>query len=972
MSNPLVSVIMAAHDAQRFIRQAMDSALKQTYRNLELIVIDDASTDGTAEIIASYDDPRVISLRNETNLHISATTNRGIAAARGEYIAILDSDDAWYPDKLQKQVDWLQAHPDAGACFTWVNVVDETGRQYTAREEGLVTVFRQQNRPRTQWLHDLLLHGNMLCHPSVVYRRPVLQLCGLYDESLTQLLDYEIYLRLLQCAEIHVLCEPLMDYRRLQGDDAVNYSRTSAAHHRAMNETPIIAADSITRMTDTLFAQVFADELAVTPFDPALAAFEKGQVLCRRFTDETVRRIGLSMLRDCLRRPAYAALLSEKAGFGRAQLAQWSSFEDSDSQIARMTAEQQSLRGLVSLNAAYAGSKLHRPLNRAKLAVRKGISALKGKLRKHERFYMLLGAAKRTVTVGPRQAMRQLQESRRIRTAKIAAWPTEEERAAQRETRFGRDITFSVLAPLYNTPENYLRDMLDSVLNQTYGGFELCLADGSDAAHGRVGDICREYAARDPRVKYRELPQNLGIAGNTNACIEMAGGDYLCLLDHDDLLHPAALYRVMEAVCGQGADLIYTDEAHFRETPDDAYLPNYKPDFSPDTLRSYNYICHLTVFSRALLEAAGGGFRTEYDGSQDYDLILRLAEKARKIAHVPQILYLWRTHGGSTASDISAKAYTLDASRRALADHLQRVGLRGEVADGRIPSTYDIRYALTDRELISILIPSKDHMDDLRRCIDSIRSKTTYPNWEIVLIENNSEKAETFRFYEDLKRDSRIRVITYQGPFNFSAVVNYGAQAARGQYLLLLNNDTEVITPDWLERMLMFAQRKDVGAVGCMLYYPDDTVQHAGVILGIGGVAGHAHKYFRRGEPGFMYRMAVAQNLSAVTAACMMVPRSAWDKVNGLDENLAIAFNDVDLCLRIRQAGYLIVFTPFAELYHHESRSRGKEDSLAKQQRFAGEIAYFQRRWGQALDKGDPYYSPHLTLNKEDFSLRAE
>ena len=970
MSKPLVSVIMAARNAERTIARSIQSALAQTWRDIELIVIDDASTDRTSEVAASFDDPRVTLLRNETNLHISATTNRGIAAARGEYVAILDSDDVWLPDKIEKQMAWMEAHPETGACFTWANVVDENGRLWTAEQEGLVTVFRQNNRSREQWLHDLLLKGNCLCHPTVLYRRPALEACGGYDPSLAQLLDYEVYLRLLQYTDIHILCEPLIDYCRVHRYNGSNSAVEGEAHYRAMHEMALVVCDTIRRMPGTLFAQVFGGELAVKPFDPALLDFEKGNLLYACFDDETIRRAGLGMIRDCLRSPEMAALLREKAALTPRAYFRYLQFEDTDSRIRRMDARQSSLRGVLAINRAYAASKLRGPLGRARLAAKKGVIALKGRLRRYERLYMFLGAAKRAVTVGPKEAARHVREAKRIRDAKIAAWPEEAELAAQRETRFGRDIVFSVLVPLYNTPEKYLREMIESVLAQTYGGLELCLADGSDGEHGYVGDICAGYAAADDRVRYRKLKKNLGFAGNTNACIDMSGGDYLCLLDHDDLLHPSALFRVMEAVCGQGADFVYTDEAHFRETPDDAYLPNYKPDFSPDTLRSYNYICHLTVFSRQLLAAAGGGFSPEYDGSQDYDLILRLTEKARRIAHIPRILYLWRTHDGSTASDVSVKAYAMEAARKALAAHLQRAGLRGEVTDGRVPSTYDIRYALREEALVSILIPNKDHADDLRRCIDSIRAKTTYPNWEIIVIENNSVEDATFAYYDRLKRDPRIRVAVYDGPFNFSSINNYGVRFAKGSYLLLLNNDTEIITPDWLERMLMFAQREDVGAVGCMLYYPDDTVQHAGVILGVGGVAGHAHKHFQRGEPGFMYRMAVAQNLSAVTAACVMIPRGVWDKVNGLDESLAVAFNDIDLCLRIRQAGYLIVWTPFAELYHYESRSRGRENSLAKQQRFAGEVAFFRQRWEKTLNDGDPYYNPNLTLEKEDFSLR--
>ena len=547
---------------------------------------------------------------------------------------------------------------------------------------------------------------------------------------------------------------------------------------------------------------------------------------------------------------------------------------------------------------------------------------------------------------------------------------TEEELAAQRDQVFPKKITFSIVVPLYNTPPKFLHEMIRSVIDQTYGDWELCMADGSDGDHCDVERICSGYVKKDHRIKYRKLEKNLGISGNTNACLEMATGDYIGLFDHDDLLHPAALHEVMKAVCEQDADFIYTDENTFHNDPRDAFCPHFKPDFAPDTLRSYNYICHFTVFSRQLLKGLPEGFRSDFDGSQDYDLILRLTEKAQHIVHIPKILYYWRGHSGSVASDISAKPYTLAAAKRALSEHLARVGLSGEVMDSVVPSTYQIKYKLLSTPLISILIPNKDHIDDLKKCISSIEEKTTYPFWEIIIIENNSVEEETFRFYESIQQKKNIYVVHWKSTFNYSAINNFGAEFAKGEHFILLNNDVEVISPDWIEQMLMFSQRHDVGAVGCMLYYPDDTIQHAGVILGIGGVGGHAHKYFHRGDYGYMSRLTIAQNYSAVTAACMMIPRHVWNEVGGLDESFAVAFNDVDLCMRIRKAGYLIVWTPYAELYHYESKSRGLEDTPEKKKRFEGEVCHFQECWAKELAAGDPYYNPNLTLEKEDFSLR--
>lgn len=546
---------------------------------------------------------------------------------------------------------------------------------------------------------------------------------------------------------------------------------------------------------------------------------------------------------------------------------------------------------------------------------------------------------------------------------------TKEELEEQRHHQFPRDILFSIVVPLYNTPEPFLREMIQSVIDQTYGNWELCMADGSDKMHETVEKICRQYAEEDCRIKYKKLEKNLGISGNTNACLEMSEGHYIGLFDHDDLLHPAALHEVMRAICEKDADFIYTDENTFHKKPADAFCPHFKPDFAPDTLRSYNYICHFTVFSRELLKKVGA-FRSAFDGSQDYDMILRLTEVAKHVTHIPEILYYWRAHKASVAESITAKPYVVEAAHRALQEHLERMGLSGVVADGLIPTTYRIQYQIKETPLVSIVIPNKDYASTLRRCIDSIISLTTYPAYEIIVVENNSTEPETFAYYEELGRHGMIRVLNWEGEFNYSAINNFAVKTARGDYILLLNNDTEVITPDWLQEMLMFVQRKDVGAAGAMLYYPDDSIQHAGVILGIGGVAGHAHKGMARGSYGYMSRAAIIQNYSAVTAACMLIRRNVWEEVGGLDESFEVAFNDVDMCMRIRKAGYLIVWTPYAELYHYESKSRGSEDTPEKQKRFEGEVRRFQERWRAELEAGDPYYSPNLTLKAEDFTAR--
>ena len=551
---------------------------------------------------------------------------------------------------------------------------------------------------------------------------------------------------------------------------------------------------------------------------------------------------------------------------------------------------------------------------------------------------------------------------------------TGEELEHQRNTVFPRSIKFSIVVPLYNTPEKFLHEMIRSVIDQTYANWELCMADGSDAAHDSVEKICRQYMRKDPRIKYRRLEQNLGISGNTNACLEMAAGDYIGLFDHDDLLHPAALHEVMRAICEQDADFIYTDELTFSNKIDNVITAHFKPDFAPDNLRANNYICHFTVFSAAILKTVGG-FRGEYDGSQDHDFILRATEQAEKIVHIPKLLYYWRSHPNSVAADINSKTYAIDAGKRAVRDQIRRMGMDATVESSKaFPTIYRIKYELKETPKVSIIIPNKNHCEDLKRCIRSIKRLTTYSNYEIVIVDNQSNEEDLVEFYDQLRCDDRTNIVSFDKEFNYSEANNFGVRCATGEYYILLNNDTEVISPAWIEEMLMYAQRDDIGAVGAKLYFPDHTIQHAGVILGLGPhrTAGHAFSKVDGENLGYMGRLYYAQNVSAVTAACVMIPRRVWEAVNGLDTSFAVAFNDVDLCMRIRQMGYLIVWTPYAELYHYESKSRGSENTPEKKKRFESEVQRFRERWEKQLKEGDPYYNPNLTLERADFSIKQK
>ena len=465
------------------------------------------------------------------------------------------------------------------------------------------------------------------------------------------------------------------------------------------------------------------------------------------------------------------------------------------------------------------------------------------------------------------------------------------------------------------------------------------------------------------------LGENRGIAGNTNAAVAMATGDNIALVDHDDTLAPFALHEVVAAINRHpDATFFYSDEDKL-DTTGERVEPNFKPDWSPETLLSRNYICHLTVLNAELMTRIGG-FRSGFDGAQDYDLVLRAGEQAHKVVHIPRVLYHWRMHAQSTASNKGSKNYAYDHGKAALADHFARTGIDASVHDGPILGTYQPVYHLRTQPLVSVVIPNKDHPEMLRRCVDSL-ARSSYANYELIVVENGSTQPATFDYYREIEQQPHVRVLPWDKPFNYAAVNNFAAAAANGELFLFLNNDIESINPDWLESLVKIAVQPGVGAVGAKLYYADDTIQHAGIVVGMGGVAGHGHLNFPREAAGHMQRLVYTQNVAAVTGACLLMPRAAFAAAGGFDEGFVLAFNDVDICLAVLAAGYRVVWTPDAELYHLESKTRGPEDTDEKQKRFKREYDLFHLKWGQFLQDGDPYYSPHFRLDRPDYALKA-
>lgn len=548
--------------------------------------------------------------------------------------------------------------------------------------------------------------------------------------------------------------------------------------------------------------------------------------------------------------------------------------------------------------------------------------------------------------------------------------PSERDFKDQRAQKFLQNPLFSIVVPLYKTPKKYLKLLIDSVLKQTYTNWELILSDGS-GKDSYLKDYLKKITTKDTRIKYINNEKELMISENTNVALKNISGDFVVFCDHDDLLAPNALFECAVAINeNSNIDMIYSDEDKIDFKNKIRFEPHFKSDFNIDMLRSVNYICHLLVVKNSLIKKAGI-FNSKYDGAQDYDFVLRCSEKADCIHHIPKVLYHWRSHMNSTAGDSDNKDYVIKSSIKALKDHYKRIGLVTDVSYDVKTGYYKTVYDIKNKPSVSIIIPNKDHIEDLKKCINSLYKVNTYKNFEIIVVENNSEEKITFDEYNKLERKfNELKIVKWNNKgFNFSAINNFGASFASSDYILFLNNDTEMLEPESINNMLGVCMRDDVGAVGAKLYYEDGSIQHAGVIVGILGVAAHVFVNERHNFKGYFGRASIIQDLSAVTAACMMVKKSVFNEVGGFCEDLAVAFNDIDLCLKIREKNYLIVYNPYSQLKHYESKSRGYETSPDKIKRFNSEIKKFKNKWTTFLFAGDPYYNPNLTYEHTNFGL---
>ena len=532
---------------------------------------------------------------------------------------------------------------------------------------------------------------------------------------------------------------------------------------------------------------------------------------------------------------------------------------------------------------------------------------------------------------------------------------------AQRKTKFSYAPKFSVVVPLYHTPAKFLKDLVRSMMYQSYANWELCLVNASpEDVH--LTSLLENWAMRDKRIRVIRLEKNLGIAQNTNAGIEASTGEFIAFLDHDDFLEPDALFCYVDALNkDKTIDVFYSDEDKTDEYAAHYFYPHFKSDFNIDLLHANNYMCHFLAVRKSLVDTVGG-LNEKFDGAQDYDFVLRLTENTKKIYHCPRILYHWRCSNQSTAASQGNKMYAIHAGKAALNAHYKRIGWNARAQEGAVDGWYQTKFTLKEEPLVSILIPNKDHTDDLDVCLNSFFERADYQNYEFIIIENNSVLPETFAYYEKIEKEhDNVKVVYWEAGFNYSAINNFGFKFANGDYIMLLNNDVELITPDIFQSMLGFCMRPEVGIVGAKLLYNDHTVQHAGVLVGAGGLADHVFKGIHEDDPGYMGRAISSQDVSAVTAACLLVKRSVYEEVGGLEEEFQVAFNDVDFCLKVRKAGYLIVYDADVKLFHYESKSRGMEDTTDRFIRFGNEMMLLNSKWDILSTFVDPYYNPNLS-----------
>ncbi len=966
---PRISVIIPTYNHDKYISEAIESVLNQTYQDFEIIITNDGSTDNTIKVIESFKDERIKLFSLTKNQGVATASNHCIKQAKGEFIAILDSDDIFFPDKLAKQVEFLDNHPHIGAVFSYAHIIDDDGNDLQDKNHFYQTIFIQNNRNRFQWLNFFFFHANCLCNPSVLIRKECYDQVGQYEPIFSPLHDFDFWVRLCMKYEIYILPEELIKVRVRNNEQNLTGNRPDAIirHH---NEYAKILQKylypEVVNNFELIFGQSKYEEIAVEnrviAFEIAMLSIELGTSSHQHF--------GLNTIYDIfLNNPENAVEKLKNYNFSYPNLYKLAGKQDLFNLISKhqLRTELQASKNQI---AAMESSKFWK-LRKIWFWIKNNIKII--------RFTSFQKNIIRKISGKITQNIQQqninyysLSEDNNYNIWLNKNFPRAADLAKMAEVSsiLSYKPLISIIMPVFNTPESFLIQAIESVINQVYSHWELCIADDA-STQPHIKLILNEYATKSPQIKVVFREKNGHISAASNSALELAKGEFIALLYHDDLLTPDALYEVVLLLNrNPQADMIYSDEDKIDENGK-LREPFFKPDWCPDSFLSKMFTCHLGVYRRSIIQQING-FRIGYEGSQDYDLVLRFTEKTDKILHIPKILYHWRIHNESTSGNPNVKNYAYKAAEKALLEAINRRGEPGKVIPvDNFLGHYVIRYDITEYKLVSIIIPTRNLGKILNKCLESIFTKTIYPNYEVILIDNGSTETETLNIIDKwLKKEpNRFKCYPLDIPFNYPAINNYAVTKAKGDYLLFLNNDTEVITSDWINAMVEQVQRPSIGAVGALLLYPDNTIQHAGVVLGIGGLADHSHRHFSANNPGYFCYIQTVNNYSAVTGACLMCRREVFEKIGGFEKELAVAFNDVDLCLKIIEKGYKNIYLPHVKLYHYESKSRGDDHTLEKQKRALKEIHYMQSKWKNIIDN-DPCYNPNLTRDYEDFSIK--
>ncbi|MBW1698264.1 MAG: glycosyltransferase [Deltaproteobacteria bacterium] len=1040
-----VSVVIPCYNQGRFLDEAVDSVLAQTFDDFEIIVVNDGSTDpDTIELLSQYDRPKTRVIHTP-NRGLASARNTGIQEAKGEYILPLDADDRIGREYLEKAVRILDSDPAVGIVYCMAEFFGQKTGPWDLPDFSLERMlvdnlifcsgfFRKSDWERVGgydpnmmygwedwdfWLSIIELNRKVIRIPEILFfyrsmENSMIDRMGEEKQVLMRLRIYQKHKRL---------------YRNVRGIEITpTIAQVYAGAGTELNETNSISMIidgtekeiefDVCRFREPRFlrfdpvndfcvikiseASVSLADERIVPMDEIEnnALLKKADLYLFDSSDPwilyslpagEIQKVRFAVEYVALKRDAYQYILENKFSILRDQKteiriqrhrvraqkshlatqrnliqAQSKQIQAKDkqiqSQLALIQAKDATIHALGSELASIKSMAIWRLVNLLRLANKTRDTFRKegfGAAWRKTKFYLERRRGIKSLKAVEGEYDRWVEKNR----------ITDEKRASiLREIKgFPYRPKISIVMPVYNVAKVWLQKAIDSVLVQYYENWELCIVDDA-STETHIRPLLEKYAAGDARIRVKFLEKNQGISLASNEALAMATGEFFGFLDNDDELTPDALYENVKLLNRHpDADLIYSDEDKL-DIDGKRCQPHFKPDWAPDMFLCYMYICHFSLYRKRLLDKIGG-FRKGYDGSQDYDLALRVVERTDRIFHIPKVLYHWRQVPGSAAASIHAKDYAIDAAKRALQDYADRNGIDGVVEDGLFKGSFRLRRHIIGMPEVSIIIPFRDQSEALKRCIRSILKKTTYKKYSILLINNCSSEDATLHYLKEISKKPNITILEYNKEFNFSAINNFAVSKTESEYILFLNNDTEIITPDWIEAMLEHAQRQEVGCVGALLYYPDDTVQHGGVIIGPGGVAGHSHLHWRRDSYGYIGRLKVVNNLSAVTAACMMIRRSVFHEVGGFDENITHAFNDIDLCLKIREKGYRVIYTPYAELYHHESLSRGYEDTPEKQERFNREVEYMKKRWGEVIRSGDPYYNPNFSLEADTFLI---